>query len=82
VTVIVLNTLWMWNDFLLPLLMITDSDNYTVLLSTNMLFGQYNNNDWTAILATLILAMLPMVTLYLFLQKYITKGIAEGALKG
>lgn len=82
VTVIVLNTLWMWNDFLLPLLMITDSDNYTVLLSTNMLFGQYNNNDWSAILATLILAMLPMVTLYLFLQKYITKGIAEGALKG
>ena len=82
VTVIVLNTLWMWNDFLLPLLMITDSDNYTVLLSTNMLFGQYNNNDWSAILATLVLAMLPMVVLYLSLQKYITKGIAEGALKG
>lgn len=82
VTVTVLNTLWMWNDFLLPLLMLTDSDTYTVLLSTNMLFGQYNNNDWSAILATLILAMLPMVTLYLFLQKYITAGIAEGALKG
>ena len=81
-TVTILNTLWMWNDFLLPLLMITASDNYTVLLSTNMLFGQYNNNDWSAILATLVLAMLPMVTLYLLLQKYITKGIAEGALKG
>ncbi|MEX2443609.1 MAG: carbohydrate ABC transporter permease [Alkalispirochaeta sp.] len=82
VTVTVLNTLWMWNDFLLPLLMLTDSDTYTVLLSTNMLFGQYNNNDWSAILATLVLAMLPMVMLYMFLQKYITEGIAEGALKG
>lgn len=82
VTVVVLNTLWMWNDFLLPLLMITDSDHYTVLLSTNMLFGRYNNNDWSAILATLILAMVPMVTLYLSLQKYITRGIADGALKG
>jgi len=81
-TVTILNTLWMWNDFLLPLLMITDSDHYTVLLSTNMLFGQYNNNDWSAILATLVLAMLPMVSMYLALQKYITKGIAEGALKG
>jgi len=81
-TVIILNTLWMWNDFLLPLLMITDSDHYTVLLSTNMLFGQYNNNDWSSILATLVLAMLPMVLMYLLLQKYITKGIAEGALKG
>jgi len=82
VTVIILNTLWMWNDFLLPLIMITDSDNYTVMLSTNILFGQYSNNDWSAILATLVLAMLPMVSLYLFLQKYIMKGITEGALKG
>ena len=81
-TVAILNALWMWNDFLLPLLMLTDSDTYTILLSTNMLFGQYNNNDWSAILATLILAMLPVVILYLVLQKYITKGIADGAIKG
>jgi raffinose/stachyose/melibiose transport system permease protein len=82
VTIIILNTLWMWNDFLLPLLMITDIDNYTVLLSTNMLFGQYNNNDWSAILATLVLAMLPMVALFLALQKYVMRGIVDGAIKG
>lgn len=82
VTVIILNTLWMWNDFLLPLLMITDTARYTVLLSTNMLFGQYNNNDWSAILATLVLAMLPMITLFLLLQKYVMQGIVEGAIKG
>jgi raffinose/stachyose/melibiose transport system permease protein len=82
VTVIILNTLWMWNDFLLPLLMITDTERYTVLLSTNMLFGQYNNNDWSSILATLVLAMLPMITLFLLLQKHVMQGIVEGAIKG
>ncbi len=77
----ILNTLWMWNDFLLPLLMITDYRKYTILLSTNMLFGEYGNNDWSAILATLIMAMLPVILLYLLLQKYIVNGIAEGAIK-
>lgn len=81
-TIAILNTLWMWNDFLLPLLMLTDSEQYTLLLSTNMLFGKYGNNDWTAILATLVMAMLPVIILYLVLQKYILKGIAEGAVKG
>lgn len=81
-TIAILNTLWMWNDFLLPLLMLTDSDQYTLLLSTNMLFGEYGNNDWSAILAALVMAMLPAMALYLLLQKYITKGIAEGAIKG
>lgn len=81
-TVAILNILWMWNDFLLPLLMITDSDKYTLLLSTNMLFGEYNNNDWSAILATLVMAMLPVILLYLLLQKYILKGISDGAIKG
>jgi raffinose/stachyose/melibiose transport system permease protein len=81
-TIAILNALWMWNDFLLPLLMLTDSDQYTILLSTNMLFGRYGNNDWTAILATLMMAILPVILLYLLLQKYILKGIAEGAVKG
>lgn len=81
-TIAILNTLWMWNDFLLPLLMLTDYRKYTILLSTNMLFGQYGNNDWSAILSTLIMAMLPVIILYLLLQKYIMNGIAEGAIKG
>lgn len=80
-TIAILNTLWMWNDFLLPLLMLTDSDQYTLLLSTNMLFGEYNNNDWSAILASLVLAVLPVIVLYLLLQRYILNGIADGAIK-
>ncbi|REK75221.1 carbohydrate ABC transporter permease [Paenibacillus paeoniae] len=79
-TIAILNTLWMWNDFLLPLLMLTNYKSYTLLLSTNMLFGEYNN-DWSAILASLVLAMLPVIILYLALQKYILHGIAEGAIK-
>ncbi|WP_138752076.1 carbohydrate ABC transporter permease [Paenibacillus sinopodophylli] len=80
-TVAILNALWMWNDFLLPLLMLTKSDYYTLLISTNMLFGEYNN-DWSAILASLVLTMLPIMAVYLVLQKYILSGIAEGAIKG
>lgn len=79
-TIAILNTLWMWNDFLLPLLVLTDFKSYTLLLSTNMLFGEYNN-DWSAILASLVLAMLPVILLYLLLQKYILHGISEGAIK-
>ena len=81
-TITVLNALWMWNDFLLPLLMLSDFDEYTLLISTSVLFGEYGNNQWTGILAALTMAMLPAVVLYILLQKYIVKGIAEGAIKG
>lgn len=81
-TIIILNLLWIWNDFLLPFLILTDSDGYTILLSINMLFGQYNNNEWSSILAALILAMGPVLLLFLILQKFILRGIADGAIKG
>jgi raffinose/stachyose/melibiose transport system permease protein len=60
---------------------ISDNKKYTLLLSTNTLFGQYSS-DWTAILSALMLAALPVVVFYAFLQKYIMKGISEGAVKG
>ncbi|MGO4369213.1 carbohydrate ABC transporter permease [Paenibacillus sp. MCAF20] len=81
-TAAILNLLWMWNDFLLPLLMLSDSDQYTLLLSINMLFGQYGNNDWAAILPALVLTMLPVIVVYLLLQKYILNGVGDGAVKG
>jgi len=79
-TIVILNALWIWNDFLLPMLMITNKDNYTLLLSTKMLFGQYSS-DWSKILAILILALLPIMTVYVFMQKYIVKGVSDGAIK-
>jgi len=81
-TIIILNALWMWNDFLLPLLVLSDFEKYTILISITILFGEYGNNEWTEILATLIMAMLPAIIFYFLLQKYIVKGIAEGAIKG
>jgi raffinose/stachyose/melibiose transport system permease protein len=80
-TVCITNVIWIWNDFLLPLIVISDNKKYTLLLSTNTLFGQYSS-DWTAILSALILAALPIIVFYVLLQKYIMSGISEGALKG
>ncbi|MEA5015585.1 MAG: carbohydrate ABC transporter permease [Candidatus Limiplasma sp.] len=80
-TIVITNVLWIWNDFLLPLIVISRSQHYTLLLSTNTLFGQYSS-DWTAILSALILAAIPVIVFYALFQKSILQGIADGALKG
>ena len=80
-TICITNVLWIWNDFLLPLINISDNKKYSLLLSTNTLFGQYSS-DWTAILSALILAAIPVIFFYAIFQKQILKGIAEGAVKG
>lgn len=81
VTIAILDFLWIWNDFLLPLLMLTDVNNYTLILSTNMLFGEYNK-EWPLILSSLVLTAVPVILIYAFFQKFIMEGIAEGAVKG
>jgi len=80
-TIAIMNALWIWNDFLFPLIMLQSPKRYTLLLSTNMLFGQYSS-DWPAILGALILAMIPIMALYAFLQRHILASIVEGAIKG
>lgn len=80
-TIAITNVLWVWNDFLLPLIVLSDQKKYTLLLSTNTLFGQYSR-DWTAILSALILAALPVIVFYAFFQKKILQGISDGAIKG
>jgi raffinose/stachyose/melibiose transport system permease protein len=80
-TVVITNVLWIWNDFLLPLIVVSRNEKYTLLLSTNTLFGQYSS-DWTAILSALILAAVPMILFYSLFQKRILQGIADGAVKG
>jgi raffinose/stachyose/melibiose transport system permease protein len=81
VTVCITNVLWIWNDFLLPLIALSNNEKYTLLLSTNTLFGQYSS-DWSAILSALILAAIPVIVFYAIFQKSILKGISEGATKG
>ena len=79
-TVAVLDVLWMWNDYLLPSLILQSPELRTLPLSTYNFFSSYSV-DFTPLMAGLILTMLPVLVLYLFLQKHIIKGIAAGAVK-
>ena len=80
-TIAILDVLWIWNDFLLPLIMITNVKNYTLILASNMFFGKYNV-EWPNILAALVLTLIPVVIFYSLFQKNIIKGITSGAVKG
>src|SRR5690625_1233390 len=77
ITVAILNVLWIWNDFLLPLLMLTDVKKYTLILSVNMLFGEYVN-DWPKILASLIMTTVPIVVFFVFFQRYRSEEHTSG----
>jgi raffinose/stachyose/melibiose transport system permease protein len=80
VTVIILNTLWIWNDYLLPLLVLQDSELRTIPLATSSFFAQYTK-QWDMGLAALVLGIAPVIVFFLFLQKHIIKGIAAGSIK-
>lgn len=80
VTVIVLNSIWFWNDYLLPSLVINKEGMYTIPLKMFYFFGQYSK-QWHLALAALFVAIVPIIILYVFLQKHIIKGISDGAVK-
>ncbi|MFC5407164.1 carbohydrate ABC transporter permease [Cohnella soli] len=80
VTLIVLDVLWIWNDYLLPSLIMLSPDQKTLPLSTYNFFSSYSV-DYAPLMAGLILTVIPVLVLYLFLQKQVIKGITEGALK-
>ncbi|CAM3683792.1 carbohydrate ABC transporter permease [Marinicrinis lubricantis] len=81
VTVILLNSLWIWNDFLLPLLWINTPDLRTIPLSTYSFFGQYMKK-WDLALPALIMGAAPIIIFFLALQKHIIEGITAGSVKG
>lgn len=80
VTVVILNTLWIWNDFLLPMLVLQDAELRTIPLATSSFFAQYTK-QWDMGLAALVLGITPVIIFFLFLQKHIIKGIAAGSIK-
>ncbi|HTP01320.1 MAG TPA: carbohydrate ABC transporter permease [Anaerolineales bacterium] len=81
ITVAILNTMWIWNDYLLPYL--TIGSNYkTIPIAVQYLQGGYGSRDIGAMMAMLVLAIIPIVIFYLFLQKYIIEGVVAGAVKG
>ncbi|MBP1154437.1 MULTISPECIES: carbohydrate ABC transporter permease [unclassified Paenibacillus] len=81
VTVVLLNSLWIWNDFLLPLLMLNSPDLRTIPLATFAFFGQYTK-QWDLALAALVLGVIPIILFFLSMQKYIIEGITAGSVKG
>ena len=80
ITVIILNTLWIWNDYLLPLLVLQSPELRTIPLATSSFFAQYTK-QWDMGLAALVLGIAPVIVFFLFLQRHIIKGIAAGSIK-
>ena len=81
ITVAILNTMWIWNDYLLPYLVIGSSYR-TIPIAVQYLQGGYGSRDMGAMMAMLVLAIIPIVIFYLTCQKYIVEGVVAGAVKG
>ena len=83
ITVAILNAMWVWNDYLLPYLVIGLSTKYkTIPVVIQMLVGSNGNRDMGAMMAMLVLAIIPIVVFYLVCQKHIIEGVVAGAVKG
>lgn len=83
ITVAILNAMWIWNDFLLPYLVIGISTKYkTIPVVVQMLVGSNGNKDLGALMAMLVLSIIPIVIFYLTCQKHIIEGVVAGAVKG
>ena len=82
ISVGILETMWIWNDFLLPYLTLDIKKYKTISIVIQYMKGSYGRVDMGAIMAALIMAVIPVVIFYLSCQKHIIKGVAAGAVKG
>lgn len=82
ISVGILETMWIWNDFLLPYLTLDRNRFNTISMVIQNMQGSYGRVDMGAIMACLVMAVIPVVVFYLTSQKYIIKGVAAGAVKG
>lgn len=82
ITVAILNTMWIWNDYLLPYLVL-GSDKKTIPVAIQLAMqGAYGSTDYGGFMSMLVLAIVPIIIFYIFCQKYIIKGVVAGAVKG
>lgn len=82
ITVAILNAMWIWNDYLLPYMLLTTGYDTIPIAIQKSLRGSYGSNDMGALMAMLVLTVIPIVVFYLFGQKHIIKGVVAGAVKG
>ena len=82
VTVAILQTMWIWNDYLLPYLVLDLKKYITIPIAVQYLKGGYGSVDMGAMMGVLVLAIIPIIIFYLFCQRYIIEGVVAGAVKG
>ena len=82
VTVAILETMWIWNDYLLPYLVLGSKFKTIPVAVQLAMQGAYGSVDWGSFMAMLVLAIIPIIIFYLFGQKYIIEGVIAGAVKG
>ena len=82
VTVAILQTMWIWNDYLLPYLVLDLKKYVTIPIAVQYLKGGYGSVDMGAMMGVLVLAIIPIMIFYLFCQRYIIEGVVAGAVKG
>ena len=82
ITVAILQAMWIWNDYLLPYLVLDLKTYKTIPMAIQYLKGGYGQIDMGAMMAMLVLAMIPIIIFYLACQKYIIEGVIAGAVKG
>ncbi len=83
ITISILNAMWIWNDYLLPYLVLGTGDNKTVPVAIQQaLRGLYGDVDWGAFMGMLVLTIIPIIVFYFFTQKHMIKGAIAGAVKG
>lgn len=81
VTIVIFDVMWIWNDFMMPYLFLSSSKNFTLIMELYKGVGQFSNN-WTVMLCTMVIVLIPVTIFYLFMQKHIIAGITSGAVKG
>lgn len=82
VTVAILQTMWIWNDYLLPYLVLDIKKYKTIPIAIQYLRGGYGSIDMGAMMGVLVLSIIPIIIFYMFCQKYIIEGVVAGAVKG
>ena len=82
ITVAILNAMWVWNDYLLPYLVLDLKKYKTIPIVIQYLKGGYGAVDWGTMMAMLVLAIIPIIIFYVACQKYIIEGVVAGAVKG
>ncbi len=82
ITVTILQAMWIWNDYLLPYLVLDIKKYKTIPIAVQYLKGGYGSVDMGAMMGVLVLAIIPIIIFYLFCQRYIIEGVVAGAVKG